>query len=245
MKKYGIMALGLALLLLMGGCRSGANVPENAEVKLTVGIERYAEYRSAENGDIIAQMYYDMPVFYGEEAIVTAMNTFFEQEKDIFFDGKQKFFDSVADMRDIYGDIVLSESPLEYTVDTSVTYMGTDFVSVFNRSFWMAGGVNSYSYEGAVFDVSTGKRITPEAFVDIGIAEFNMRVEDLVKSTCSEYIPENELFELYSRIADNSFEDYNFIYNGKELTIIINEEPFENKGALIEYIGYVRHSIEQ
>jgi hypothetical protein len=131
-----------------------------------IQIERIDESIKSESGEILAYIYYDKPVVEGVE-LSEKINTFFENEKDGWFNGAnrlthflqdwiQNFKESVSVNRVRYGDDAISKQPFLYTVDSDVAFMDEDYLSIRQIVTFQTAGKRSWYYYGSTFDLHTG-----------------------------------------------------------------------------------------
>lgn len=271
------MALAvLAVVFILSGCSpfaasgtgqagasSASEMTDNTDTQISVTFDRVASYTEDEEGNILAEMYFDKPVLSGNSETAQKINAYFDAECTGFFDGSDQsahfkdglydqFAESVESMRGIYGDDAFIKSPLYSTVKTEIVYMSPDILSVKESQEWMAGGAYSYRCYGATFDLETGALLPADHFIDADIETFNGQVISLLYDYLSEYgvlgitdreafnenweagITNRDIFE--DEHMRKTFEDYEYYFDGADIWLIFHEYSQMDNSYVIQYI---------
>ena len=132
---------------------------------------------NAEQGRLIAQIYYDKPVIQGDSEAVKKINAYFDNEANAFYnqgtsvtwfsaDAFQQFKDGLELMKERWGNEMMAEYPTRYAMDTSVCYMDENIISIVQVRNYMLEH-NSWHCYGSTFDLRTGELIPITKLISI------------------------------------------------------------------------------
>ena len=140
-------------------------------------IEKVDQSVYDEQGQLIAQIYYDKPVIQGDSEAVKKINAYFDNEANAFYnqgtsvtwfsaDAFQQFKDGLELMKERWGNEMMAEYPTRYAMDTSVCYMDENIISIVQVRNYMLEHNSWYCY-GSTFDLRTGELIPITKLINI------------------------------------------------------------------------------
>ncbi|MDR2088489.1 MAG: hypothetical protein LBP73_03935 [Clostridiales Family XIII bacterium] len=183
------------------------------------------------------------------DAVISRINAYFEEDVKGFFYGSEKskhfadaegwhdyFFESVAGMREGYGDEALADSPLFNTVDSAVAYMSDEMLSIKQSTDWMAGGVRNLRYYGSTFDLRTGELLALDRFVNDGKEEFEAKIFSELRERF--FIDKDEIHDyeyFLAQLREKDIGEHEFYYDGQNIHLIFNEDIATGMGFILRY----------
>lgn len=181
-----------------------------------------------------------------DNALTSRINAYFEEDIKGFFYGSEQskhfaqgwydyFFDSVARMRESYGDEILAKSPLFCIVDSEVVYMTQDILSIKQSFDWMAGGVHNLHYYGSTFDLNTGELLTLDRFISDSKEDFEAKVFSNMKKNHSigkDGIHDYESF--LKQLREKDIGEHEFYYDGQNIKLVFND-ILTGMGFILQY----------
>ena len=220
MKKLLIFVLGLFLLSSCGTGSDSAdnNAPYN-EILHEVSIERVDKSVFADNGGILAHIYFDKPIVSGDSDAAAKINALFEQAckewlgessdnealtKDVSFPTDYGLYSDILDVLDHYrtnmGDDYLLQPgyALKNILYSEVRLSDKETLSIMHVSDWYAGGVRSFRIYGSTFDMKTGELVQCPVDLD----------DLMLKEQLTSVLHENSAMEITSKY----YRDENYIY---------------------------------
>lgn len=234
-----VLILMIAILFMHSACKKEANADN-----ITINYERVEETVKDKQGNIIAEMYFNKPVFGGSSPLIKKLNSYFENEVQGFFNGYEKslhfkksqrdhFFESVTEMRTLYEDDILAKSPLYYKVEIELQ-CDNNILSFKETEDWMAGGIRNTYYYGITVNKETGDILSLENIADEDIKNFNDKVILALNNELNENSREYDLEPLFSEIENYNFSDYEFYCDENNIYIIFNYEIFSTGGFILK-----------
>ncbi len=217
------------------------------DADFSVSFERVGLYFEDEHGNVIAEMYFDKPVLNGESDAVASINAYFDKECKGFFYGsedsanfKESHYNDFSGTVDTFRDYgILSkyiDAPLQNTVNSEITYMSRDILSIKLTQFWWAGGVSNTYFFGATFNLETGELIPLDYFITADIETFNEQVLDFFRETFSFGPEEYEQYAHYNYTDYNYyFTGYTYINSGANVCITFNDGSLFRYGYILNY----------
>ncbi len=269
MKKFVIPLL--VCLLVLSGCSEFSDqqeAPESSSQETTeagydnnptlsnalditptvISFERTASYRKDENGNILAEMYFDKPVLAGNSVVICKINTIFDIECQGFFYGSEEskffktghydyFFESVRSVRERYGDAAVAQQPLECTNDAEIVYQSNELICFKLSGYWMAGGVSDHSYYGYAFNLTTGELLQISSLIDVSINIFNKNVTDMLCNNYAQYDIPFLRSDIENTYKAYRLDDYNYYYDGSDIYLIFSQDQYYNDSYILKYTG--------
>lgn len=160
--------------------------------KPEITIERMDHSIKDDSGNLLAEIYYDKPVIFGESEAVKKINQYFEDEysdwlnnipADINFyqtDMMTRFLGFVENYRETYEEN-LTGHPFYNKIDTTIVFTDSDTVSIRHTSHWSAGGVYERFQFGYNFNLHTGELLPFSYFYDVNADKFRNGLYNFVK----------------------------------------------------------------
>lgn len=238
--------------------KSESEVVDSNDDEVQVSIERIDYSIKSDDGDILANIYYDKPVVKGGK-FSDEINSFFEEEQVGWLGGAnrlthyqegwlQGFKEEVSDAIDSYGPEVISEQPFIYTVDSTVVFYNDRYLSIRHIATVQTLGKRSWYYFGSNFDLRTGERIAIDKLVDMDAENFRNSIIDVLASGILDYnhnISIQELEEVYGGIGeDNYLIDYDgenvdlryeYYFDEENYYVILNHSTFIDTGVIMKW----------
>ncbi|MDR1002868.1 MAG: hypothetical protein LBL82_06340 [Oscillospiraceae bacterium] len=215
-------------------------------------ISREQRTITGDNGKTIANIYYDRVTLRGNSESVSKINGILEKDYNDWLSSSTSgrmarggslafFLERVEATREIHGDDVLSEYPLEFSVTAQVTYAENNIISIKHEVFWSAGGTMDTTYLCSTFDLKTGTLIPFNEIVDVGSREF--------MNSCLSYLLTENLYDAdpyYLWIPPSEIEDWfslgdidNFKLNYSGETVSLNYEYYyDGKNIHLIFRGF-------
>lgn len=203
---------------------------QKQDVHMGVTVKRVSRPITNDEGEVLANVYYERPVLLDDCQAAQKINQFFEQEEKIWLEGKAgkiteymddyytDFQEGVELMRERYGDEVLIDFPLRYTISTIITLLDNDMLSILQIRDVMLGHKHCHYY-GYTFDLKSGEQIPLNTLA-------NITPEGMKKII-------GDMGEMYDALKDENYvihygEDeiamnYEYYYDGNHFFIIINQ----------------------
>lgn len=221
--------------------------------EIQVKIERIDHSIIGDEDTVMAIIYYDKPVIYGDSDIALKINAFFEDEYQGWLNGSNrlneyidnwmdKYLRRVEEMRESFGDSSLERQPLSYTVDTEVILLNQDIISIKQTVYCFSGGPSGLSYFGSTFNVRTGQRIPFDDIVDVDADRFrenlsfflidlvspsNMAVRKDWEFPIKKFYGPNELHNFDAYVNGNLYQlNYEYYYDGEYIYIPDNNSGY-------------------
>lgn len=265
MKKVLVITLIFLLTLssVVGICfcvEIGTSIHNEADF---ITIKRIDHSIKNDSGDILALIYFDKPVFKEKSDAVSKIDEYFETEYSNWLNSEpnrlniygnignsmKKFLESLNDMREMYGDSTIMKYPLKYYVDTEVTFLSKDILSIKQYVYWSSGGPSDTYAFGSTFNLKTGELIPFTYFYDVSKNDFNDSLtEFLIQSNMVDYLSDQELEELLNSDKDNNFSydvdscqwnlSYEYYYDGTSIYLCLNQIGIHS-GYIVKWNGKV------
>lgn len=199
-----------------------------------------------DEGNVIAKIYYDMPIFIGNNASYKAINRYYEEQFANWFNGDEKkaFIEETEEMREAWGDETLSSYPFVYVVDTKIMLLSNEYVSVMQINRGQTAGPSGMYYFGDTFALDTGEWIPFDAILETDADTFRtMLAEFLEQQERVLSQPMDDVISMYKSRGDHSWElngrdrylNYDYFYDGKYLYLILNNSVFLEDGCLLKW----------
>ena len=211
-----------------------SNAKNKSNGTIEVSVERIDKSIKNQTGDVIAVVYYEKPVVYGDSEVVGKINAFFEKEVSNFLNGKgtlteetenyyEYFEEGVKSLEEIYGEKELVENPLHYVVETRITHLDSEILSVFQMSDVQLGTLE-WSYNGCTFDLSSGELLPITELIDIKPEEMKKILQDGTKDSWNEVSFEELMGNNYKVTYGSTTVDtqWEYFYDGESFYLIDN-----------------------
>lgn len=255
-------------------------VTETYSVNENVSVERMDHSIHSQDGKMVAEIYYERPVIAGNTDAAKKINAFFEKEAEEWFGGinrlthyydgdgesnnwLQYFLNQISDLRDMYGEEVMSEYPSCYKVDTQIACLNNDLLSVFQLVTFNGGQYHNWNY-GSTFDLKTGELLSIEQCTDVSVSDMKKAVLNLVETKFREWYDESdfyvhELQELQFLYGDGEISrdeitgdacldrvrvEYEYFYDGKYIYLTLNHGVFGSDGCIVKWNGQTGDELE-
>jgi hypothetical protein len=225
-----------------------------------VSIERIDYSIKNSDGQLLASVYYDMPVVNENSDSAERINAFFRDECDGWFEGQNRlthfqegwysgFTENVSESMDAYGEDVVSEQPFSYRVDSLITFSDKNILSVLQiATYQTAGPMNQY-YFGSTFDLQTGELIPFEEIVNASAdflrdAIFELSAHESLKLDDAAL---ERINRIYGALGDDNYDYFyngnkfqlnsEYFYDGTDYYIILNYGILDNFGSIMKWNG--------
>lgn len=247
MKKCGVYAFCLITVLILGLFFVILKSHSKNDLPL-VEIIRQDHSIKNNDGELLANIYYDKLVLEGKGEAIFEINKYFEDEylnwlNDVpshinFYQSGQmeRFVESVQGWR-ISNENDLLVHPFYNTIDTDIAFLNHDIISIRHNTYWMAGGVNGNYQFGYNFNLKTGELLPFTHFTNVEADDFrnsllNFILEsDLIDS--SNEMTQGFIREYYGPNSSHDFKYYSdgktydllyeYYYDGTDIYLILNE----------------------
>ena len=195
-----------------------------------VAIERIDRSVYDEEGRLITIMYYDKPVISGDFEAAHKINTYFQNESEAFFgnghsviwfsnDACREFENGLELMQECWGNETMAEYPCRYAMDTRISYLDDDLISIMQiRNYSLEQ--NSWYCYGSTFDLKTGELLPITELVSLSPEELKKIMSDISYNDADCYDDlrkENYVIDFYGHIIDMQYE---YFFDGKYYYII-------------------------
>ena len=214
--------------------------------KMEVSISRVSKSIMNEEGEVLANIYYDKPVVSGDSEVSRKINYFFEKEEQEWFDGGGRntlynddnyiiFYDQFCNMFEMFGEGSMVNQPPCYTISTRIMFFDSDILSVVQVAHFFTGH-NYHYYYGSTFDMESGELIPIDKLIPMDADRFKLIIEDI--------LPEDEIYDevgednyVIHYYDDEIAMNYEYFYDGKSFYIILNRNRELEDGLIIEWNG--------
>lgn len=238
-----------------------------------IKIERIDKSFYNKDERLIGSCYYDKPIFKSKnKQLDKKINGFFDKDIQEWNQGTSRFDfyyennhdndnrsvqeqlkESIQLFSEIYGENAVLQSPLYSSIETYISYMDENYISILQVNRTNFGGPNGLSYFGTTFNLKNGEIISFTEFVDVSATDFKKTILSYLKS----YFKYNkmdikymeEFNEIYEYKQNKSFKvltseipiqlNYEYYYDGKNINVIMNFGFVGGRGSVLQWNGKI------
>ena len=205
-------------------------------------IERVDNSISSNYG-ILGEIYYEKLNVSSRINFSDEINAFFERECQEFLswtpsrfndfeEGRlDRFMESLSHFIDINGEEEMVTCPLQHYVDTEVVLLTDNILSVRRICFGSFGGPTGTSYFGSTFDLSNGKLMSLDQFMDVDILEFTNELIGFLSENETSY----PLDDMNENFEGRDYCDFEFFYDSEFLYIVLNHWHVQGNNFVLKW----------
>jgi hypothetical protein len=257
-KKINLLIAIFFIFIFMAACTS-TELDEKGK-KFNVSIERIDQSIRNDSGQIIANIYYDKPILSGDSEAIKSINSFFVKESESWLGGSNRlthfqedwlegFLEDVNELREMMGDEVIAEQPFLYTIDTRITLLDEETLSIMQIATVQTAGPRSWYYYGSTFDLKTGELLPLNKLIKTNADSLRDIIVKFIEEKAILSSPETleEFKRIYGKNNNHSYEveydqkkiqlNYEYFYDGKNVYIILNHGVLSDNGIIMKWDG--------
>lgn len=214
--------------------------------ELEVSVERTSRPVTNEEGEILAQVYYERPVVSGDTEAARKINEFYEREEQEWFDGYGRntlyiddyysyFYNQLQSKCKKYGEADVVEHPSRYMIKTRIMFLDEKLLSVLQIAN-VCNEHNDHSFFGSTFDLETGELVTIDELADIDADRLKVIIDDELyeDNIYDELEGDNYVIHYFDKEIIMNYEYY---YDGEKFYIILNRIKGSVDGVIITWNG--------
>lgn len=231
-----------------------------------VTIEKMDYSVKNDNGNVLAEVYYEKPVIYDNTNASSIINQYFENKYSDWLNDEQmkRFLETVEGWK-VSNEEDLIISPFFHKTNTDITYLSSDIISILQTTHWMAGGVYDCYRYGYTFNLNTGELLPFTYFYDVSADDFRNNLYNFIQSkrelggnngestSGTNEIHQNFLKKYYAPNSAHNFKyesdekvydiSYEYYYDGKNINLILNNIAVHSS-IIVRWNGKINDDFE-
>lgn len=254
-KKVIFVTVFILSILTITGCENN----HNTQKPPSVNIERMEHSVKSDNDDVLAVIYFDKPVLSGESEVILKINEYFDTEYNNWLNGIPNrlngfrsdemswFWERINSGKESFGEAALIRQPLKYTINTELTFLDNNILSLKQFVLLSAGGPNSFYCYGSTFDLKTGEVLPFTYFYDVDADDFRNSLADfLIDNKVDSFLSDSEITQIIGANSEHNFdyEDddhqwnfaYEYYYDGSSIYLNLNQISIHS-GYIVKWNG--------